>query len=107
MSKRNDAFAALADPTRRVILELLRDGGPRTAGEIAARFPNISRPAVSRHLRVLRESRLVHAREIGREWRYEIDASTLARLQREWFAPFEPLWNESLRRLKRRAESDD
>ena len=107
MSKRSDAFTALADPTRRGILELLRDGGPHAAGAIAARFPRISRPAVSRHLRVLRESRLVRAREIGREWQYEIDANTLARLQREWFAPFEPLWDESLRRLKRRAESTD
>ena len=107
MSKRSDAFAALADPTRRAILEHLRDGGSCTAGEIAGRFPKISRPAVSRHLRVLRESRLVRAREIGREWQYEIDAATLARLQREWFAPFERLWDESLRRLKRVAEADD
>ncbi|MCH7896832.1 MAG: helix-turn-helix transcriptional regulator, partial [candidate division NC10 bacterium] len=61
MSKPQDPFAALADPTRRSILELLRERASLTAGEIAARFPQISRAAVSKHLRVLRRARLVKA----------------------------------------------
>ena len=107
MSKPDDAFPALADPTRRGILELLRETREATAGEIAARFPTISRPAVSRHLRVLRESGLVRARETGREWHYELEPDALARVYQEWFAPFERLWDESLARLKRRAEQGD
>ncbi len=50
MSKADAAYAALADPTRRAILELLRDEPGANAGQIAARFPQISRPAVSKHL---------------------------------------------------------
>jgi DNA-binding transcriptional ArsR family regulator len=87
-----DPFEALADPTRRAILDVLRDEGEVTAGALAARFPRISRPAVSRHLKVLRQSRLVVARQAGREWRYSLDARGLAEVYRGWFAQFEPIW---------------
>jgi DNA-binding transcriptional ArsR family regulator len=102
-----DPFEALADPTRRGILELLRDRGVRTAGEIADAFPSISRPAVSRHLRVLRESGIIVADEVGREWRYRIDGHALAVMYRDWFERFAPLWERSLEQLKRQVESDD
>jgi DNA-binding transcriptional ArsR family regulator len=102
-----DPFEALADPTRRGILELLRDNGVRTAGDIADAFPAISRPAVSRHLRVLRESGIVVATQVGREWRYALDAAVLARTYRDWFERFVPLWEESLQRLKQQVESDE
>jgi DNA-binding transcriptional ArsR family regulator len=69
-------FEALADPTRRRIIELLA-GGELTAGEIAGRFP-VSRPAISRHLRVLREARLVRYREDAQRRRYALDAEPLA-----------------------------
>ena len=59
------AFAALADPTRRRVLELLRDREEMTAGELAAAFPDISRPAVSKHLRVLREAGVIRQRLEG------------------------------------------
>ena len=101
---RRDPFEALADPTRRGILELLRDNGERTAGDIADAFPAISRPAVSRHLRVLRESGIVVAEQVGREWRYTIDGAVLARTYRDWFERFAPLWEQSLERLKRNVE---
>jgi DNA-binding transcriptional ArsR family regulator len=97
-------FSALADPTRRAILDLLRDRQTRTAGQIAARFPTISRPAVSKHLRVLRGADLVRAEERGRERHYVIDARPLGQLQREWLDRFAPLWEDSLRRLKHQAE---
>ena len=107
MSRRKDAFAALADPTRRSILDLLRQRPTLTAGEIAARFPHISRAAVSKHLRVLRLARLVKARERGREWHYSLDPRPLADLYREWLSSFAPYWEESLTRLKRQVEQGD
>ena len=107
MSKRRDAFAALADPTRRAILDLLRDEPGLKAGEIAGRFPRISRAAVSKHLGVLRNARLVRAREVGREWHYTLDPAPLAEIYQAWLASFAPLWEQSLERLKRQAEEDE
>jgi DNA-binding transcriptional ArsR family regulator len=105
-SSASDAiFAALADPTRRRVLELLRDRDEMTAGELAAAFPGISRPAVSRHLKVLRDAGLLIADQIGREWRYRLDPTLLATIHHEWLATFVPLFDESLGRLKVRVES--
>lgn len=98
------AFAAVADPTRRRILELLRDTGERNAGDVAAEFPRISRAAVSKHLQVLRRARLVRSRTHGRECRYTLNARPLAEMYREWLLSFAPYWEESLARLKRAAE---
>jgi DNA-binding transcriptional ArsR family regulator len=80
-------LAALADPVRREIVELLADGEV-TAGAIADRFP-VSRPAVSRHLRVLREAGLVRATERGRERVYRLDRAPLAELDR-WLERYRP-----------------
>lgn len=103
-SKADRVFGALTDATRRAILDLLREHGRMTAGEIADRFPRLSRPAVSKHLRVLREAGLVHAEERGRENHYTLDARPLADIQRGWLEAFAPHWERSLDRLKRRAE---
>jgi DNA-binding transcriptional ArsR family regulator len=73
-----NALEALADPTRRRIIELLADA-ERSAGELAAHFPT-SRPGVSRHLRVLREAGLVHVREEGQRRLYSLEAQPLAEL---------------------------
>lgn len=73
--------AAIADPIRREILTMLR-GTRLTAGAIAAQFP-ISRPAISRHLRVLRDSGLVHDDLVGRQRYYSLDAAPLREL-RSW-----------------------
>ncbi len=104
MSKRRDPFAAVADPTRRSILDLLREHQSLTAGQIAARFPKISRAAVSKHLKVLRTARLVRTRKQGRQQHYRLDAQPLAALYHDWLADFEPLWEDSLAALKRRVE---
>ena len=104
MLKRTDPFDALADPTRRAILDLLRQDGVRTAGAIAGAFPRISRPAVSRHLRVLRASGIVAAEQAGREWRYRIDPAALATSYRDFFERFAPMWEDALQRLKRQVE---
>ena len=73
----DDVAAAIADPVRRDILVMLRDQR-LAAGQIAARF--VIRPAVSRHLRVLRESGLVRDRRVGRQRLYALDASQFAGL---------------------------
>ena len=104
MSPPDAVFEALADPTRRAILELLRGTEVMSAGELAAAFPSISRPAVSRHLRLLREAGLVTVVKVGRERRYSLDPQPLADVTQAWFAQFAPLWEESLRNLKRQAE---
>jgi DNA-binding transcriptional ArsR family regulator len=104
LSKGSDAFAAIADPTRRAILELLRDNATLTAGEVAGRFPQISRPAVSKHLAVLRRARLVRAEASGREQHYRVDPGPLAEIYRAWLESFAPLWEDRLARLKRQVE---
>jgi DNA-binding transcriptional ArsR family regulator len=103
--RRSDSFKALADPTRRKILKLLWKRQVCTAGQIAAGFPQLSRPAVSRHLRVLRRAGLVVARGVGREHRYRLHAESLSRMYRDWFEQFPPLWEASLVALKERVES--
>ena len=75
-----------------------------TAAEIAARFPRISRAAVSKHLRVLREAGLVRARESGRQRHYTLDPAPLAEVYHDWLATFAPYWEKSLQQLKRQVE---
>jgi DNA-binding transcriptional ArsR family regulator len=105
LKARRDPFVAVADPTRRAILELLLAAGSLSAGQIAARFPQVSRPSVSRHLRVLREAELVRAHEVGREWHYTLDPQPLLEIYRRWIAPFVPGWDAGLQALKRRVEA--
>ena len=100
-----DAFAAIADPTRRSILEVLRDEPAMSAGQIAAHYPRVSRAAVSKHLGVLRRARLVRCRQSGRENRYTLEAQRFAEVQR-WLQSFAPLWEQSLANLKRVVEED-
>jgi DNA-binding transcriptional ArsR family regulator len=89
---------ALGDPTRRLIFERLRSG-PVAVGELAAELP-VSRPAVSQHLRVLKEAGLVTDRQVGTRRLYEVDPDALGEL-RDWF---DDLWNEALAAFKARAE---
>ena len=98
-------YSAIADATRRAILDLLRDEGAQTAGGIAARFTTMSRPAISKHLRVLREADLVHAEERGREWHYTLHAAPLRPVYQEWLARYEPFWRDTLHRLKVHVEA--
>ena len=83
-----DAFRALADPTRREILRLLRDG-PKTSGEIAERFPT-SWPTVSRHLAVLRDAGLILSERSGQQIVYELNTTVFQDLVEhllEWSRP--------------------
>jgi DNA-binding transcriptional ArsR family regulator len=90
------ALEALADPTRLRIVELLADG-ELSAGEIASRF-HTARPGVSRHLRVLRETGLVSAREQGRRRIYSLDPAPLAELD-EWLTRYRSFWTNRLEAL--------
>jgi DNA-binding transcriptional ArsR family regulator len=97
-------WRALADPTRRRILDLLR-AGPAITGEIAAAFP-ISRIAVMRHLEVLAEADLITSRKRGRErWHY-LNAVPLERLHRRWAGPVEAGFASTLLRLQDQIETE-
>jgi DNA-binding transcriptional ArsR family regulator len=91
-------MAALADPTRRAVFERLR-GGPRPVVEIARGLP-VSRPAVSQHLRVLKQAGLVRERRQGTRNFYSVEGDALAEL-REYFEDF---WEEALAAFKEAAE---
>jgi DNA-binding transcriptional ArsR family regulator len=82
----SDAFNAVAEPRRRQILELLA-GGERSVTDLVAQL-GLSQPLVSKHLRVLREVGLVHARDSGRQRLYRLDAGPLRSIT-DWLAPFE------------------
>jgi DNA-binding transcriptional ArsR family regulator len=99
-----DAFTAIADPTRREILELLRDRGELMAGEIAANFASASRPGISRHLRVLKECGVVSAEREGQAQIYRLDPRPLRALHEGWLAGFARGHIDSLKALRRRAE---
>jgi DNA-binding transcriptional ArsR family regulator len=94
-----NALEALADPTRRRIVELLAEE-ERSAGEIASHFPT-SRPGVSRHLRVLREAGLVQVREEGQRRVYSLEAQPLADLS-AWLENRLDALDTEIRRRRRR-----
>ncbi len=86
-------FAVLADDTRRRVVELLAPG-ERTAGELAAEFA-VSQPAVSRHLRVLREAGLVRSEVRGQQRVYSLVTGPLAEVD-DWLARYRVLWTQRL-----------
>ncbi|HEV8339494.1 MAG TPA: metalloregulator ArsR/SmtB family transcription factor [bacterium] len=104
--RKTSPYRAVADATRRKILDVLRDDGPQRAGDIAARFP-LSRPAVSRHLRVLRRSGFVEEAREGRERWYRLNPTPLHQMYQEWFRHYEFFWSERLAVLKRVVEEDE
>jgi len=94
------AIGALGDPTRRLIFETLA-AGPLSVGELAQRLP-VSRPAVSQHLRALKQAGLVTDRAAGTRRIYQLDPSGVARLQ----AYLDQIWDEALTAFKQAAEAD-
>ena len=99
--RREAVFRAIADPTRREILSLLR-GGRRSVGEITANF-RTSRPAISRHLRLLRSVGLIVTQQDGATRICALNAKPL-RAVNDWLKDYEAFWGESLRSLKRYVE---
>ncbi len=102
--KRNVVFRAVADPTRREILGLLRHR-PLTVGEIAANF-RATRPAISKHLRILRSAGLVASRKEGAASICRLDARPLRAID-DWLKDYEAFWSTSLRNLKTYLEGND
>lgn len=92
-------YHAIADPHRRHMLDLLRAQGPLRAGEIVAHFPDISQPAVSKHLRVLRQANLVHSTKTGREHWYHLDPAPLQSVA-AWLQEYDKVWTNRLERLQ-------
>lgn len=96
-------FSALADPTRRAVLDLLRRGS-LPAGRIAEAFP-VSRPAVSKHLRLLRRARLVEESRHGRNRVYRLNPGPL-RVVDTWLDGYRSFWQASLANLKSYVETE-
>lgn len=96
-------FQALADPTRRAVLDLLRLGA-QPAGQIAAAFP-VSRPAISKHLRQLRKARLVVESRSGRHRLYQLNAEPLRAVD-TWLEQYRRFWQMSLGNLKSFGEQE-
>jgi DNA-binding transcriptional ArsR family regulator len=94
-------FRAIADPTRREILRILR-GGEETVGGIAGHF-HVSRPAISKHLRLLHRAGLVATRKEGTASVCSLDAQPL-RAVGNWLEDYRTFWSESLQNLKKYLE---
>jgi DNA-binding transcriptional ArsR family regulator len=96
-------FQALADPTRRAVLDLLRRGS-QPAGQIASAFP-VSRPAISKHLRLLRRAHLVREHREGRNRIYHLNPEPLRAVD-SWIEQYRIFWASSLNKLKEFVEAE-
>ncbi len=98
------AFEVLAEPNRRRILDLLR-GEECSVGQLVDGLP-VSQPAVSKHLRVLRESGFVESRVVAQRRLYRLRAEPLREID-DWLAPYRAMWSRSLDNLERRLDEMD
>ena len=98
-----DVFRAVADPTRRAILDRLR-AGPTPVNALAEDFAQ-TRPAISKHLRVLRQARLVSQTRVGRERLYRLQPAPLQQLA-GWIEGYRAFWLTNLTQLKRYLEKE-
>lgn len=96
-------FSALADPTRRSLLQNLATNSPRTASQFAEEYP-ITRQGILKHLNILEDAGLVAVHQRGREKRYTLTPEQLGELE-SWLAELNGRWEERLLRLKAFAES--
>ena len=97
-------WKALSDPTRRAILDCLRDR-PRTTTEIVESFPHLSRFGVMKHLEVLRQAQLVSTLEAGRQRMNSLNVVPIRQIYERWVGPFQELWSGELLRIKELAEA--
>ena len=94
VASKSDVYLAIADPTRRALLVRLAKEGERNVSDLLAPF-SISQPAVSKHLRILREAKLVRSRKDGRERLYAIEPRKLRQVY-DWVSHFEKYWDQKL-----------
>jgi DNA-binding transcriptional ArsR family regulator len=103
--KLDPVWKALADPTRRSILDLLRDG-PLTTTEIVDAFPHLTRFGVMKHLDGLREAGLVNTREEGRQRVNSLNVFPIRQIYERWVSPFQEVWSSALLGIKELAEQE-
>ena len=101
----NDVFAALAQPTRRSILEMLAGRGQLSATDISRRF-RVSPPAISQHLKILREAHLVRMYKRRQQRIYEINPEAVHDVE-DWARQMTALWNERFDRLESLLQQDE
>ncbi|HUA18446.1 MAG TPA: helix-turn-helix domain-containing protein [Bryobacteraceae bacterium] len=99
-------WKALSDPTRRAILDLLRQG-PRTTTEIVNAFPHLTRFGIMKHIDVLRDAALIQTREEGRQRVNSLNVVPIRQIYERWVGKFEELWSSHLLRIKELAESQE
>ncbi|OAB41908.1 transcriptional regulator [Paenibacillus glacialis] len=97
-SQVRDVYDAVADPTRRKLLQILADVDELPLHEITIHF-EMGRTAVSKHLTILKDAGLVIARKVGRETRYRLNATPLKEIQ-DWVSFYEGFWKERIDKLK-------
>jgi DNA-binding transcriptional ArsR family regulator len=97
-------FDVLAEPRRRQILDALRDG-PRSVGDLVDRL-GISQPGTSKHLKVLRDARLVEVRPDAQRRLYELRPEPLAEID-QWLEPYRRMWGDRLDALERHLDEED
>jgi DNA-binding transcriptional ArsR family regulator len=97
-------FRALADPTRRGLLDALRNG-PRTAGDLDRLVPGMTRFGVRKHLAVLEEAGLVITQKEGRKHWKHLNAQPLRKMYERWVSSYADLWSTNLEQLGRHVES--
>ena len=93
-------FRILADPTRRLILDLLAERGPLSVGQLASEFPDLVASGISKHLMGLRAGGVVSATRRGRQQIYQLEPDVLAAGLAPWIAKYEQYWSAALERLR-------
>jgi DNA-binding transcriptional ArsR family regulator len=105
-SELDPIWKALADETRREILDFLRDG-PRTTTEIVGQFPNLTRFGVMKHVQVLREAGLITTRQEGRRCLNSLNAVPIRRIYERWVSKYAEHWAATLIGLKESLETPE
>ncbi|MDN4607881.1 ArsR/SmtB family transcription factor [Sporosarcina highlanderae] len=100
-----DVYEAVADPTRRKLLQLLADVEESPLNELTRHF-EMGRTAVSKHLTILKEAGLVTSRRVGRETRFKLNAAPLKEIQ-DWVAFYNKFWSVRLSHLKQLLEEEE
>lgn len=104
-NKMRDVYVAVADPTRRELIRLLADVEELPLHELTSHF-EMGRTAVSKHLAILKDARLVTTRKVGRETRYRLNANPLQEIQ-GWVAFYSKFWSTNMLRLNQLLEEEE
>ncbi len=104
-NKTRDVYVAVADPTRRELIRLLADVEELPLHELTSQF-EMGRTAVSKHLAILKDARLVTTRKVGRETRYRLNANPLQEIQ-GWVAFYSKFWSTNMLRLNQLLEEEE